>query len=94
MPTTLPPPTVLPWPALRRALWLKFRASLLNARMKWLPASHERACRNACRWLAYSREMHDLIGRPEPESVAAIRATFEEPFPDGSTLFSRYGERS
>lgn len=92
MPTALPPPAILPWPTLRRAMWLKARASLLTARMTWLPASHERACRNACRWLAYSKEMHELIGRPEPESVAAIRETFERPFPDGSTLFSRYGE--
>lgn len=74
-------------------MWLKIRASLLTARMTWLPSSHEQRCRNGCRWLAYSKEMHELIGRPEPESVAAIRATFEELFPDGSTLFSRYGER-
>ncbi len=93
MPTALPSPAILPWPKLRRAMLLKVRASLLTARMKWLPASHEQRCRAGCRWLDYSREMHELIGRPEPKSVAVIRETFERPFPDGSTLFSRYGER-
>jgi hypothetical protein len=73
-------------------LWLRVCASLLNARMKWLPASHEQACRSGCRWLAYSKELHGLIGQPEPESVAAIRATFKKPLLDGSTLFSRYSK--
>ena len=94
MPTTLPSPAIVPWPKLRRAMWLKVRACLLTARMTWLPATHEQACRNGCRWLAYSKEIHELIGLPEPEGVAAIRETFERPFSDGSTLFSRYGERS
>lgn len=94
MPTTLPSARVLSWPEVWRALVLHVRIKAVAVQMKRLPASDERTCRAGCRFLAYSREFHDLIGTPESEDVAAMREVFERPFADGSTLLSRYSERS
>lgn len=93
MPTLLPPPRVLPWTSLARAMWLRVRIACLGARMRHLPTSHPQACCDACRFLAYSREFHALMGQPEPERVAAMREAFERPFTDGSTLIDRYDPR-
>lgn len=91
MATPLPPSRIVSWRSLARAMWLHIRLADLGARLKWLPASHERTCRAACRFLVYSSELHALMGQPEPETVTAMREVFERPFSDGSTLCERYG---
>ncbi|KAB7782884.1 hypothetical protein [Methylorubrum populi] len=88
MPTALPPPAVVPWSKLRRAIWLRILVAGLNVRMKWLPATNRQAVAAACRWIAYCEEMHRLLGLPEPAHVAELREVFLRPLPDGSTLFS------
>lgn len=88
MPTVLPPPAVVPWPKLRRVIWLRILVAGLNARMKWLPATNRQAVAAACQWIAYCEEMHRLLGLPEPAHVAELRAVFLRPLPDGSTLSS------
>jgi len=93
MPTTLPAPRILPWRSLARAMWLRIRLADLGARLKWLPASHERTCRTACRFLACSREFHEVMGLPETEGTTTMRGVFERPFSDGSTLCERYGPK-
>lgn len=86
MPTALPPPAVVPWPKLRRAIWLRILVAGLNVRMKWLPATNRQAVAAACRWIAYCEEMHRILGLPEPAHVAELREVFLRPLPDGSTL--------
>lgn len=86
MPTALPPPAVVPWPKLRRAIWLRILVAGLNVRMKWLPATNRQAVAAACRWIAYCEEMHRLLGLPEPAHVAELREVLLRPLPDGSTL--------
>lgn len=93
MPTALPTSRALSWRELWRLLFLRVRIEAVAARMKRLPASDTRTCRAGCRFLSLSREFYELTGEPEPEDVAAMRETFERPFPDGSTLLSRYVER-
>lgn len=89
MPTALPPSRIVPWPALRRALWLRFRLALVNTRMAWLPATDLQAVANGRRWLALSAEMYRLLDLPEPEGVAQLREVLTRPLPDGSTLLDR-----
>ncbi|AWI86964.1 hypothetical protein C0214_00430 [Methylobacterium sp. DM1] len=89
MPTVLPPPRALPWPKLRRVLWLRILVAGLNVRMKWLPATNRQAVAAACQWISYSDEMHRLLGLPEPAHVAELREVFLRPLPDGSTLYSQ-----
>lgn len=89
MPTTLPPPAIVPWPKLRRAIWLRILVAGLNVRMKWLPATNRQAVAAACRWIAYCEEIHRLLGLPEPAHVADLREVFLRPLPDGSTLCAR-----
>ncbi|WP_056243539.1 hypothetical protein [Methylobacterium sp. Leaf456] len=94
MPTALPSSRALSWRKLLRLLSLRLRIETVAARMKRLPASDTRTCRAGCRFLSLSRESYELTGEPEPEDVIAMREVFERPFPDGSTLLSRYRERS
>ena len=86
MPTTLPAARILPWPTLRRILWLRVRIAGLNARMTWLPATHRQSLKSAVRWLAYSEEMFRLLDMPEPSHIGEMREVFMRPLPDGSTL--------
>lgn len=83
MPTTLPPVRVLPWPKVRRAVWLRLCVMGINARMKWLPATHAQRLVGARRWLAYSEEMFRLLDMPEPEHIGEMRAMFMRPLPNG-----------
>lgn len=86
MPTTLPAGRILPWPTLRRILWLRARIAGLNARMTWLPATHRQKLACALRWLTYSEEMYRLLDMQEPKHIGEMRAVFMRPLPDGSTL--------